>query len=441
MSQLEKLLSNRVEHRKLVRRSILGKYRLEKRVGRGGYCEVWKARDMVEGLWVALKIPLPDNNGKRDTQSLLREIRMVARLRHSHIMPVKNAELIDGYPVLATELSAGTLDDCSKPMGVRKLLSIVCQVLEGLAYAHSRKLVHCDVSPANIFLFDDGRAALGDFGIGKQVKGRAKTVDEFGTPGYVAPEQAYGRPTYRSDCFAVAVVLYEYMTGYLPRWPFYWPFKGYDRLKERTNNDFVKFVKKAMDIDPAKRFANAGTMLEALKEVMPSKLKKSMAIKVVNSRQKDWKVLRRQSFLKRYRKVFPVTTECCACGEPISEFMQICPWCGSEDNRFDETTMFTHVCPRCRSGMKPEWKYCPWCWGKGLEPQEKEDADQSISYHSRCKKCGGKVMRFMKYCPWCHAKIRKKWDVWPFPEKCGSCGWSVDSNYWSYCPWCRHIIV
>jgi len=123
----------------------LGKYRLAKRLGRGGYGEVWKARDCVEGIWVALKMPQVDVGGKRDDKTVLREVRLVAQLRHPHILPVKNAEIIDGRTVLATELSAGTLDDCSRPMAGRRIVSIIAQVLGGLAYAHRRCLVHCDV--------------------------------------------------------------------------------------------------------------------------------------------------------------------------------------------------------------------------------------------------------------------------------------------------------
>jgi serine/threonine protein kinase len=81
----------------------LGKYRLSQYLGEGGSCEVWKARDTVESIWVALKIPLADVHGKRDNQALLREIKLVAQLRHPHIMPVKNADIIGGQAILATE--------------------------------------------------------------------------------------------------------------------------------------------------------------------------------------------------------------------------------------------------------------------------------------------------------------------------------------------------
>jgi serine/threonine-protein kinase len=418
----------------------LGKYRLVKCLGEGGSCEVWKARDNVEGIWVALKIPLVDVNGVRDNQKLLREIRFVAKLRHPHIMPVKNADIIDGYAVLATELSVGTLEDCSKPMSVRRIFSIIVQVLDGLAYAHQNRLVHCDVTPGNIFLFPNGRAVLGDFGISLKLKGRMKTIEDFGTPGYVAPEQAYGYPTYRSDCFAVGLILYEYLTGILPRWPFHWPMKGFDRLRERTNVSVVKFLKKSLAVDPAKRFANADKMLTALSQALPRNLQTAFVVKNADRRKVDWRKARRGAFLKRYSKVLNPVFRCVNCSEPISESMLVCPWCGTDRNRFDRNTQLDRICPRCHKGISNEWHYCPWCYGSGFQTHPSERR-AGIRYHSRCKHCKGKVARFMRYCPWCRRKIRKPWQCRPFPETCSRCGWSVDSDFWRYCPWCKQNLT
>lgn len=416
-----------------------GKYRIEKSLGQGGSCEVFQARDTVEGIWVALKIPNLVN-GQRDNQQLLREIRLIAKLRHPHIMPVKNADIINGHAVLATELSVKTLDDCSRPMSPRRIISTIAQVLDGLAYAHRHRLVHCDVTPGNIFLFPDGRAALGDFGIGQRIKGRMKTIDEFGTPGYVAPEQAYGKPTFRSDCFAVALVLYEFLTAYLPAWPFRWPLKGFDRLRLKTSLDMVKFLKKALAVDPADRFANAEQFLNALLNATPQKLQKTLVPKLTQTKVLGWKQMRRNTFLKKYLKALPVVHKCSKCAEPIAESMTVCPWCGTEKNRFHHTTHFSHICPYCRKGVLPEWHYCPWCYSPGFDsPQSKRTPN--VRYNAQCRHCKGKMMRFMRYCPWCHRKIRTSRHVRPFPEICGKCHWPVDSEYWSYCPWCTHTLL
>jgi len=418
----------------------LGKYRLAKLLGEGGTCEVWKARDCVEGIWVALKIPLVNKHGQRDSQALLREVRLVTKLRHPNIMPLKNADMINGHTILATELSVGTLADKSKPMSVRRIVFIIDQVLAGLAYAHKKRLIHCDVTPGNIFLFPSGRAALGDFGIGVQLKGRMKTIDDFGTPGYVAPEQAYGRPTFRSDCFAVGLILYEYITGVLPRWPFRWPSRGNKRLRSRTSLAFVKFLRKSLEVDPDKRFENAEQMRTALILAVPRALKPSLVLKPSGKTKFDWQKMRRSAFLQRYGKVLSTDFKCIDCGEPIAESMLICPWCGSDKNIFDYNTSFTHFCTRCHKGVLPEWHYCPWCYGLGFDSPS-NTRTPGVRYHSHCNYCKGKLLRFMRYCPWCHRKVKKSWQVRPMPEICTSCGWSVDSTFWNYCPWCKRSLV
>jgi serine/threonine-protein kinase len=418
----------------------LGKYRLEKHLGTGGSCEVWKATDCVEDIVVALKIPLIDVSGKRDGNQLFKEIRLVAKLRHPHIMPVKNADIIEDHVVLATELSVGTLDDRSRPMSPRRILLIMTQVLRGLRYAHKNRVVHCDVTPGNIFLFPNGRAALGDFGISLRFKGRMVTIDDFGTPGYVAPEQAYGRPTYRSDCFAVGLILYEYLTGILPHWPFRWPFKGHERLRSRTSMNFAAFLRKALQVDPARRFANAEEMLSALLAAAPKKLLTVADSESADIRRIDWRRARRDAFRKKYARTFTTLFRCVDCREPIAEGMSVCPWCGSSRNRFDTRTQFSRICPDCHKGVLPEWRFCPWCYGPGFaSPSER--ATDGVRYQARCKHCGGKMLRFMRYCPWCHRKVRQPWRVAAFPEVCGRCKWSVDSEFWNYCPWCSQGLV
>ena len=418
----------------------LGKYRLEAQVGTGGSCEVWRAHDCVEDIKVALKIPLVGLGGQRDNQQVFREVRLVAKLRHPHIMPIKNADIIDGYAVLATELSVGTLEERSRPMSVRRILWIMLQVLDGLAYAHRHRVVHCDVTPNNIFLFPNGRAALGDFGISLKVKGRMVTVEDFGTPGYVSPEQAYGKPIYQSDCFAVGLILYEYLTGVLPRWPFRWPPRGHRRLRDRTTLALQAFLRRALELDPQRRFAQGEEMRTALMDAIPKRLLPGVASKAHERRKLDWRRVRRDTFLKRYGKVLSSGLCCVDCGEPIAESMAVCPWCGSERNRFDSTTAFSHVCLDCHKGVLPEWRFCPWCYGAGFASPS-STTTKGVRYHGHCTHCHGPLMRFMRYCPWCHRKVHKPWQVRPFGEVCTRCGWSVDGDLWTYCPWCAQCLV
>ena len=150
--------------------------------------------------------------------------------------------------------------------------------------------------------------------------------------------------------------------------------------------------------------------------------------------------MRNEAFVQRYGKILTANLKCVDCGESIAESMLICPWCGSEKNNYDYTTVFSHVCTRCHKGVLPEWRYCPWCYGPGFDsPSEKKTP--GVRYHSHCSHCKGKLMRFMRYCPWCNRKVKKSWQIRPLPEVCTSCGWSVDSTFWNYCPWCKHSII
>ncbi len=417
---------------------LVGKYRLSRRLGEGGSGEVWKALDTVEGIWVALKIPLPNLHGETDHQALRREVRLVASLRHNNILPIKNADLIDGRVVLATELSVGTLADRHRPMAARRVLRIMDQVLKGLAYAHSKRVVHCDVTPGNIFLFPDGRAALGDFGISRVMRPHMATMDEFGTPGYVAPEQAYGKPTFGSDCFSAAVITYEYITGYLPRWPFEWPIRGADRLQARTNWALTRVLRKGLEVSPRKRYPNAAAMRSALVAAVPV-LQVESGERTSRSRSLDWRRVRRDAFIGRYGRVLDLAFDCVSCAEPVAECMEVCPWCAESDNHFGKLSPYPYYCPSCSRGLKGEWPYCPWCYGGGFDPLDVRPGPDK-RYRAKCSGCSGKLMPFMSFCPWCRLKVRRKWHMHPFPHRCRQCRWSVDGDFWSYCPWCATAV-
>jgi hypothetical protein len=202
----------------------------------------------------------------------------------------------------------------------------------------------------------------------------------------------------------------------------------------------VAFLKRALAVDPARRFADAGEMLAALTEAVPKNLRRGLTSKAIERPRLSWRKMRRGAFIKRYDRVLGVGFRCVDCGEPVAEAMAVCPWCGSERNRFDAETTFSHICPRCHKGVLPEWRFCPWCYGPGFESPSSERTP-GVHYHSKCPHCRGQLMRYMRYCPWCCRKVRKPWQVRPFPEVCGRCQWSVDSDYWVYCPWCEQSLV
>ncbi len=103
---------------------------------------------------------------------------------------------------------------------------------------------------------------LADFGFAK-VSARTIKGSGSGTIDYIAPEQALGKPRLASDVFSLGLVLYRLFAGVLPEYPFDWPPPSHDRLVARTNPSFARVVRKAMSVNPKKRYANAGLMLAA----------------------------------------------------------------------------------------------------------------------------------------------------------------------------------
>jgi serine/threonine-protein kinase len=207
--------------RVLKRGSRLGKYRMERRIGRGAFASVWKARDLVENRDVALKLVGPQEVEEYGRKALEHEARIGIRISHPNIVGFRNADWIEGWFVLATDLAERNLANYA---GARRsgavALGIIRDVARGLAHAHSKGVLHRDVKPENILIFRDRHAALCDFGVSRFAKGATATYTEAGTLGYIAPEQAYGRPRFASDVFSLGLIAYETLTGVLPTWPF-----------------------------------------------------------------------------------------------------------------------------------------------------------------------------------------------------------------------------
>jgi len=252
------------------KRRRLGKYRLQRRLGTGGFAEVYVARDTIEGVQVALKVPHVEFSSKHALEDFKREIRIAASLDHPNILPVKNADVVEGKLVVAFPLGEETLADrIHRRMGVETALSYGEQMLAALAHAHKRRIIHCDVKPENLILFDGGRLRLGDFGIAR-IALRTLAASGSGTVGYVAPEQAMGKPSFRSDVFSAGLILYRMLAGQLPEWPFREPLPGSARLRTKVPPSFRSFLERAMRIDHRQRYQNAETMLAAFHKLKPN---------------------------------------------------------------------------------------------------------------------------------------------------------------------------
>ena len=205
---------------------VLGRYRLERRLGAGGFGVVWRAHDERLERDVAVKI-VPRGEGDREHSRVEREALAAARLNHPGIVALfeMGSDQHDVY--LVSELVHGaTLEELSREGAVsdRDVARIGAALCEALEHAHARGVIHRDVKPANVMVLAEpaagaGFAKLTDFGIARLGSGETLTAtgDVLGTLAYMAPEQAEGRRvTPACDVYSLALTLYEAWTGVNP---------------------------------------------------------------------------------------------------------------------------------------------------------------------------------------------------------------------------------
>ncbi len=203
-----------------------GRYRLTRRLGRGGMAEVFAAQDVRLGRTVAVKVLRPDL--AEDAIARLRftrEAHAVASLNHHAVVAVYDTgeEAHDGesVPYIVMELVEGhtvrELLQSEEPPPVDQALIISAGILEALAYSHRHGIVHRDIKPANVIITNTGAVKVMDFGIARALTGASSTMTQtgmvMGTPQYLSPEQALGKPVdHRSDLYATGCMLYELLT-------------------------------------------------------------------------------------------------------------------------------------------------------------------------------------------------------------------------------------
>ena len=266
-SKLTRQLGGNVSPR-LKPRQMLGKYRIKKLIGRGGFADVYSAADTIEGVDVALKIPRWTHVDQEMLNLFKQEVRLVSRLDHPNILPIKNADFVEDQFVVVSRLGHETLDSrLERRISAKKCLDYFEQMISALACAHESNVLHCDVKPENFILFGTETIMLTDFGIAK-VSRLTIEGSGTGTVGHMAPEQALGRPSKRSDVFSLGLIFYRMLSGFWPDYPFSWPPPGAIRLrKRRIHPDLIRFIRKSIEARPFDRFVDAIQMEERYEEI------------------------------------------------------------------------------------------------------------------------------------------------------------------------------
>ncbi len=209
--------------------ATFGKYVATELLGSGGMAEVYVGIHPELGRKVAIKVILPQFASESNFEARFRrEARLVASLRHAHIVQLYDYDVVDGRHFMVMEyLEGGTLKDYLRILrreSARMPLPEIANLLDALGaaldYAHGRGAIHRDIKPANILFTPEREPVLTDFGIAKLLEDSVQltvTGGVVGSPFYMPPEQATGGEVdARSDQYALGVVLYELVTGQLP---------------------------------------------------------------------------------------------------------------------------------------------------------------------------------------------------------------------------------
>ncbi|MCU1381599.1 MAG: protein kinase [Acidobacteria bacterium] len=197
----------------------IGKYKLVRVIGEGGMGRVYEAMDPVIGRRVAIKTISLNIVADDETRSrFFREAQAAGRLSHPNLITIHDIGDANGTPYIVMEFLEGM--DLNHKIRQERLsydtkMQIMIDVCEGLAFAHGHDIVHRDIKPANIFITNNGRAKILDFGLARgSVSDVTQTGKVLGTPNYMSPEQIRGDDVdHRSDIFATGVVFYELLCG------------------------------------------------------------------------------------------------------------------------------------------------------------------------------------------------------------------------------------
>lgn len=252
----------------------VGRFQLISTLGRGAQASVWLAHDPRLDREVAIKL-LDASSDLASVSRWLDEARAVSRLTHPNIVPVFEADQVDGQPYLVFELVPGrTLAEGRRAHSAREAVDLMLGVLDALAAAHEHGIVHRDLKPSNILLGEDGRVRVMDFGIAARVSG-PDAGRIVGTPRYMSPEAARGEPPVPAmDVFAAGLLLAELLTG-TPLVADTNPMKALARVRDEPlalppgggiDDGLRTIVQRALQRDRTARFDSARSMHAALAE-------------------------------------------------------------------------------------------------------------------------------------------------------------------------------
>lgn len=307
---------------------LIGKYRVQKALGNGGFGAVYLAEDTMIGKLVALKVPHKQN---QDQSELAAEAKLMAPLSHPNIVSVLTADQDNesGVFFIVMEYVEGeSLADLLTREGnvpEAQAVTWAMQVCSAVAYAHKHNVIHRDLRPSNVLLTKDKIAKVVDFSISRLLEKESYASTKIGSPPYMAPEHFQGRATYASDIYSMGVMLYEMVTGVLPFFDLN-PSRIEEmvalgrftppNLKNRSvSKELSDIIVKAMARDLSQRYHAADELLSEMKR-----------LRATPQKQRELNDIRARIAARET----PKESFCFNCRRPLPKRAITCPFCGQK---------------------------------------------------------------------------------------------------------------
>ncbi len=317
----------------------LGKYKILKKIGSGGFGTVYLAEDKILKAKRALKIPHRSLNSLKEPDRIfLESINHSQLLDHKNIVKLLTADIIGDYFVMVMEYVVGedleTIMDRKRSLPLNKALSYIEQILSALEFAHSFNIIHRDIRPSNIMIDKNDNVKITDFGTSATVANKPYATTKIGSPPYMAPEQFEGKAVKGSDVYSAACLLYEMLSGFPPI-VLANPMEIYNQarsgkipsLKEKApvvSRELEAVILKALKPDCKERYASAAQFSEEIKIALGRPNSKSF-------NEKDNQYLEIKEKIDRGNKKINIPLRTCwQCRRTIPIGLEYCPFCKNE---------------------------------------------------------------------------------------------------------------
>ena len=307
----------------------IGKYRILRKLGSGGFGTVYLAEDTFLNSLRAIKVP---HKIGKEINKLLRECVVQTKLLdHPNIVKLLTVDIIEGNILMVMEYIRGTnleaVIDKQSQLSVSSALRYIRQILSALAFAEKFKIIHRDIRPSNILIDQNDQIKITDFGTSTLLHNKQFATTKIGSPPYMAPEQFEGKAQLASDIYSAGCLFYEMLTGFPPI-VLANPMEIYRKAKK---GDFIALRKKNQDVS----LKLSQIVMKMLKPELKDRFKTSLEVLTALDAMDKNTAVAEEIELQNIKKRLHAREErgehiCWYCRKAMPRKLKRCLYCGRE---------------------------------------------------------------------------------------------------------------